>query len=91
MQRIGLLGGLSWVSTAEYYRRLNELVQAQLGGTASARIILESPNHQAYVDAVIQRQDEEAAYSQRKRPSMSHTRTPRLYGKTRGWVRLGWM
>jgi aspartate racemase len=61
MQKIGLLGGLSWVSTAEYYRRLNELMQAQLGGVASARIILESLNRQAYVDAVIERKDEEAA------------------------------
>ena len=61
MQKIGLLGGLSWVSTAEYYRRLNELMQGQLGGVASARIVLESLNRQAYVDAVIERKDEEAA------------------------------
>lgn len=61
MQKIGLLGGLSWVSTAEYYRRLNELIQEQLGGVASARIILESLNRQAYVDAVIERKDEAAA------------------------------
>jgi len=32
MQKIGLLGGLSWVSTAEYYRRLNELMQDKMGG-----------------------------------------------------------
>lgn len=49
------------MSTAEYYRRLNELMQIQLGGVASARIVLESLNHQAYVDAVIERRDEEAA------------------------------
>jgi len=61
MQKIGLLGGLSWVSTAEYYRRLNELMQDQLGGAASARIVLESLNRQAYVDAVIVRKDEETA------------------------------
>ena len=61
MQKIGLLGGLSWVSTAEYYRRLNELMQARLGGVASARILLESLNRQTYVDAVIERKDEEAA------------------------------
>lgn len=61
MQKIGLLGGLSWVSTAEYYRRLNELAQGQLGGAASARIVLESLNLQAYFDAVVQRKDEEAA------------------------------
>ena len=61
MHKIGLLGGLSWVSTAEYYRRLNELMQGQLGGVASARITLESLNRQAYVDAVIVRKDEAAA------------------------------
>jgi len=61
MQKIGLLGGLSWVSTAEYYRRLNELTLEQLGGVASARIALESLNRQTYVDAVIGRKDEEAA------------------------------
>ena len=63
MQKIGLLGGLSWVSTAEYYRRLNELMQDQLGGAASARIVLESLNRQDYVDAVIERQDEASACS----------------------------
>ena len=61
MQKIGLLGGLSWVSTAEYYRRLNELMQGQLGGVASARIVLESLNRQDYVDAVIERKDEASA------------------------------
>lgn len=61
MQKIGLLGGLSWVSTAEYYRRLNELMQEKLGGVTSAKIILESVNRQAYVDAVIHRKDEEEA------------------------------
>ena len=61
MQKIGLLGGLSWVSTAVYYQRLNELMQNQLGGVTSARISLESLNRQAYVDAVIERKDEPAA------------------------------
>ena len=61
MKKIGLLGGLSWVSTAEYYRRLNEIMQLRLGGVASARISLESLNRRAYVDAVIERKDEPAA------------------------------
>jgi len=64
MKKIGLIGGLSWISTAEYYKRLNELVQERLGGVASARIVLESVNRQAYVDAVIERQDEAAACQQ---------------------------
>jgi aspartate racemase len=42
MQTIGLIGGLSWYSTAEYYRMINERVQARLGGHASARIALQS-------------------------------------------------
>ncbi len=61
MKKIGLLGGLSWVSTAEYYQRLNVLMQDKLGGVASARIVLESVNRQDYVDAVIERKDEDAA------------------------------
>jgi aspartate racemase len=42
MQKIGLIGGMSWHSTMEYYRMINEAVSGQLGGHASARIILES-------------------------------------------------
>ncbi|MFT2112224.1 aspartate/glutamate racemase family protein [Marinomonas sp. 2405UD68-3] len=61
MNKIGLLGGLSWVSTAEYYQRLNMLMQDKLGGVTSARIVLESVNRQDYVDAVIQQEDENAA------------------------------
>jgi aspartate racemase len=37
---IGLLGGMSWQSTAAYYRGLNELVQAARGGHASAPLVL---------------------------------------------------
>jgi len=61
MKKIGLLGGLSWVSTAEYYQRLNILMQSELGGVSSARIVLESLNRQDYVDEVIERKDEGAA------------------------------
>ena len=42
MQRIGLLGGMSWESTALYYRMLNEGVRQRLGGLHSAEIILHS-------------------------------------------------
>jgi len=42
MKTIGLIGGLSWYSTAQYYRVLNEEVQARLGGHASASIALQS-------------------------------------------------
>jgi aspartate racemase len=42
MKRIGLLGGMSWESTAEYYRLVNELVAELLGGLHSADVILRS-------------------------------------------------
>lgn len=42
MRTIGLLGGMSWESTAEYYRLANELVRERLGGYHSARILLSS-------------------------------------------------
>jgi aspartate racemase len=64
MRKIGLIGGLSWVSTAEYYRRLNQITQARLGGVSSARLVLESVNRQDYVEAVIERKDENAACEQ---------------------------
>lgn len=60
MKKIGMIGGLSWVSTAEYYRRLNEIVQERLGGVRSARLLLESVDREAYVQAVIGRGDEAA-------------------------------
>jgi aspartate racemase len=37
---IGLIGGMSWVSTAHYYETLNTGVAAQLGGDHCARIVL---------------------------------------------------
>jgi aspartate racemase len=42
MKTIGLLGGMSWVSTIPYYRIINETVNAELGGLHSARILLAS-------------------------------------------------
>ncbi len=42
MRTIGLLGGMSWESTAIYYRLANELVRERLGGLHSARIVLAS-------------------------------------------------
>lgn len=42
MRRIGLLGGMSWESTAEYYRLLNEGVRERLGGLHSADLVLSS-------------------------------------------------
>ncbi|MDF1766637.1 MAG: amino acid racemase [Gammaproteobacteria bacterium] len=42
MKTIGMLGGMSWESTASYYRALNEGVKARLGGLHSAKLCLVS-------------------------------------------------
>ena len=42
MQTIGVLGGMSWESTALYYRLMNECCRDRLGGHHSARILLHS-------------------------------------------------
>ena len=42
MKTIGLLGGMSWESTLEYYRTINEGVKNALGGLHSAKIALYS-------------------------------------------------
>lgn len=44
MRMIGLIGGMSWESSAEYYRMLNQGVRDRLGPTASARCLLWSFN-----------------------------------------------
>ncbi|MBK3495088.1 aspartate/glutamate racemase family protein [Viridibacillus sp. YIM B01967] len=40
MKTIGLIGGMSWESSAEYYKFINEEVKHQLGGLHSAKCIL---------------------------------------------------
>ena len=42
MKTIGLIGGLSWESSIEYYRLINEGVRARLGGLHSAQCIMSS-------------------------------------------------
>src|SRR5579871_322202 len=42
MKRIGLLGGMSWESSAEYYRLLNEEIRERCGGLRSADCVLRS-------------------------------------------------
>jgi aspartate racemase len=42
MRTIGLLGGMSWMSTAEYYKILNQLAAGQGGGLHSAPLLLHS-------------------------------------------------
>jgi len=43
---IGLLGGMSWESTALYYRILNQQIKQQLGGLHSAELVLYSVDFQ---------------------------------------------
>ncbi len=44
MKTIGLLGGMSWESTIEYYRAINDGVKKSLGGLHSAKIVMHSVN-----------------------------------------------
>ena len=44
MKKIGLVGGISWVSTLDYYRLINEGVNHQLGGLNFAECLLYSLN-----------------------------------------------
>jgi len=43
---IGLIGGMSWESSAEYYRLINQLVRTRLGGQHSARSLMYSVDFQ---------------------------------------------
>ncbi len=42
MKTIGLIGGMSWESTADYYREINQGVKQALGGLHSAELVLRS-------------------------------------------------
>ena len=42
MKTIGLIGGMSWESSLEYYRIINEAVKARLGGFHSAKCLMYS-------------------------------------------------
>ena len=46
MRVLGLIGGMSWESTAEYYRLINKAVKERLGGLHSARIAMYSVDFQ---------------------------------------------
>ncbi|GAB3478294.1 aspartate/glutamate racemase family protein [Amycolatopsis cihanbeyliensis] len=59
MKTIGLLGGMSWESSAEYYRLLNEFVRDTLGGLHSARCVLYSVDF-----AEIERMQAEASWDE---------------------------
>lgn len=61
MKTIGLIGGLSWESTAEYYRIINETTRARLGGLHSAPIVLVSVDFAAIEAMQVQGRWDEAA------------------------------
>ncbi len=50
MKLLGLIGGTSWVSTVEYYSKINETVNTRLGGLNSAECIIYSLNLQKIKD-----------------------------------------
>jgi aspartate racemase len=50
MKTIGLLGGMSWESTALYYQGINELIKNELGGLHSAQIAMVSVDFQEIED-----------------------------------------
>src|SRR3954452_14879221 len=55
MKRIGLLGGMSWESSIEYYRLVNEIARDRFGGLHSADCVLRSVD---FADIeVLQRED----------------------------------
>lgn len=45
MKMLGLIGGMSWIATIDYYRLINEQVNQRLGGSEYARCIIYSFNY----------------------------------------------
>jgi len=60
MKTIGLLGGMSWESTVDYYRAINEGVKEALGGLHSAEIVLHSVDFEP-IESLQRRGDWDAA------------------------------
>ena len=52
MKTLGIIGGMSWLSTLEYYRLLNEGVQRLLGGSHSAPLLVTSVEFQGLSDSM---------------------------------------
>ena len=48
MKTLGLIGGLSWLSTSVYYTTINQMVNERLGGSHSAKLILHSVDFGEY-------------------------------------------
>ncbi len=56
MKTIGLIGGTGWISTMQYYRLLNEMVNERLGGLSFAECVIYSFDY-AQINALNQRND----------------------------------
>ena len=63
MQLIGFLGGMSWESSAEYYRLVNESVRDRRGGLHSARCLMYSVDFAAIERMQVEGRWEDAAAS----------------------------
>lgn len=60
MQTIGLIGGMSWESSIEYYRIINEETRRRLGGTHSAKSVMYSVDFHE-IEAMQHRDDWDSA------------------------------
>lgn len=70
MRMLGLIGGSSWVSTADYYRRLNDAVNARLGDSEYAQCLIYSFNFariREFLDAADWRGLEDALFEAARR------------------------
>src|SRR3954454_1705812 len=81
MKRIGLLGGMSWESSIEYYRMLNEEIRDRLGGLHSADCVMWSVDF-----ADIERLQREDAWDEAAVALARHA--PRLEGAGAGCLVL---
>jgi aspartate racemase len=61
MKAIGIIGGMSWESSAEYYRLINEAVKHRLGPTHSAEIVMYSVDFGAVAQLELEERWEELA------------------------------
>lgn len=46
MKKIGILGGMSWQSTIDYYRHINQMINERMGGLHSAECLVHSADFQ---------------------------------------------
>ena len=84
MRRIGLLGGMSWESSAEYSRLLTVLVRERLGGLASAECLLYSVNFAEIEAMQVEGRWDDAGYRDELRVILVNTDPDHDYEVHRG-------